>query len=106
MIVRELIKELEKLDQDREVIVSSDAEGNSYHGVYQVDHADYNRVMIGVDDQYLQDEEVYDSEIHCDCCGVEVERGIKNCSRCLELEKEGLVRNEIFKIRIKEIYGD
>jgi len=48
MKIKKLIKELNKLDSDLEVILASDAEGNSYHIL--------DEVSFGTDTKYLQDD--------------------------------------------------
>jgi len=56
--VKQLIKELQTLDQDRIVLVSVDAEGNDYEPYEEVVHASYEKdeyfFEVGIDE--LDDE--------------------------------------------------
>lgn len=59
MKVKELIKHLKKADQDADVLMYSDAEGNSLHGLDEVETmlGQGPVVYLYPDDQYIEDED-------------------------------------------------
>jgi len=60
MKVKNLIEELKKQDQESEIFMSTDAEGNGYHGVYQVFKPDFKgKIILFADDVYHNDNEFY-----------------------------------------------
>jgi len=57
MRVKKLISLLEAIDGNEEVIIASDAEGNSFHGVYEVVEIDGKLVIWPNDDIMAFEEE-------------------------------------------------
>ena len=57
MKVRDLTTELAKLNPDAAVFLSSDAEGNAFHGIAEVDKDNEQRVIMWSNDEYLDRED-------------------------------------------------
>ena len=58
MTVKELIKELKKLDQNRLVVISSDEEGNSFNEFYSLSTASYDKEAKEIGLEELTDEDI------------------------------------------------
>ena len=53
-MIKELIKKLEKENPNNEVFISSDAEGNNFHGIDSVANTKKNKTIIWADDTYIE----------------------------------------------------
>lgn len=58
MTVKELIKELKKLDGDRLVVISSDEEGNSFNEFYSLETASYDKDAKEIGLEKLTEEDI------------------------------------------------
>jgi hypothetical protein len=60
MIVKELILALQKLDQNKEVVISADEEGNGYHSIDAQTVTEYGKsVIISPFEEYISDDRVF-----------------------------------------------
>lgn len=55
MKVKQLIAELKKLNPEADVFLSSDAEGNNFHGLAEVEETTNEKTILWSDDTYYDE---------------------------------------------------